>query len=42
MFNGIIFQTGKVKTIKKNRQSILIGLETPIKFSKKDIGSSIN
>ena len=42
MFNGIIFETGKVKTIKKNRQSILIGLETPIKFSKKDIGSSIN
>jgi riboflavin synthase len=41
MFNGIIFNTGKVKLIKKNINSILITIETNIKFTKKDLGSSI-
>ena len=27
MFNGIIFNTGKIKTIKKKKNSILIGIE---------------
>jgi riboflavin synthase len=42
MFNGIIFNTGKVKLIKKNKNSILIGVETNLKISQKDLGSSIS
>ena len=41
MFNGIIFNTGKVTKIKKNNESIYIGIQTKIKFNKKDLGSSI-
>ena len=41
MFNGIIFNSGKVKTIKRNKKSILIGIESNLFFKKKDIGSSI-
>ena len=41
MFNGIIFNTGKIKTIKKTNKSILIGVQTNIIFKKKDLGSSI-
>lgn len=41
MFNGIIFNTGKVIEIKKNRKSIRIGIKTKINFKKKDIGSSV-
>jgi len=41
MFNGIIFNSGKVKTIKKNKKSILIGIESDLLLKKKDIGSSI-
>tara|TARA_B100000902_G_scaffold287874_1_gene274042 strand:+ start:372 stop:959 length:588 start_codon:yes stop_codon:yes gene_type:complete len=41
MFNGIIFNTGKVKKIKKNNKSIYVGIQTKIKFNKKDLGSSI-
>jgi riboflavin synthase len=42
MFNGIIFHTGKVKNINKSKKSIFIGIETKIKFKKKDIGSSVS
>ena len=41
MFNGIIFNTGKVIKIIKNKNSIQLGVKTNIKFSKKDLGSSI-
>ena len=41
MFNGIIFNSGKVKTIKKNKKSILIGIESDLLLKKKDIGLSI-
>ena len=41
MFNGIIFNTGKVKNIKKEKNSIYIGIQTKMNFSKKDLGSSI-
>ena len=40
MFNGIIFNTGKVKKIKKNSKSVYVGIQTKIKFKKKDLGSS--
>tara|TARA_A100001015_G_C14762820_1_gene622137 strand:+ start:258 stop:845 length:588 start_codon:yes stop_codon:yes gene_type:complete len=41
MFNGIIYNTGLVKSIKKNKNSKLIGIKADLKFMKKDIGSSI-
>jgi len=41
MFNGIIFNTGKVKNIKRYKNSIYIGIQTKINFNKKDLGSSI-
>ena len=42
MFNGIIFKTGKVKLIKKDTRSMLIGIETDLKFTQKDLGSSVS
>ena len=42
MFNGIVFHTGKVKSIIKNKKNIIIEIKTNLKFSKKDIGSSIS
>ena len=42
MFNGIIFNTGKVKFIKKYNNSINIRIENNLKLSKKDLGSSIS
>ena len=42
MFNGIIFNTGKVKYIKKNKNSIYVGIQTKINLSKNDLGSSIS
>ncbi len=42
MFNGIIFSTGKVVSIKKNANSILINIGTKLKFSNKEIGSSVS
>ena len=41
MFNGIIFNTGTIKTIKRSKRSKLIGIQTKLKFKNKDIGSSI-
>ncbi len=41
MFNGIIFNTGVVKEIKREKNSIYVGILTKINFNKKDIGSSI-
>ncbi len=42
MFNGIIYNTGKIKLIKKKSKSFFIGIETKLKMSKKEIGSSIS
>lgn len=42
MFNGIIFNTGQIKIIQKNKNSFLIGIKSNLKFTKKDIGSSIS
>ena len=41
MFNGIIFNTGKVISIKKSKDSFLLSVETKLKFSQYDIGSSV-
>ena len=42
MFNGIIYKIGKIKSIKKTKQSIYICIQTSIKFKKNEIGSSIS
>tara|TARA_B100000941_G_C28340370_1_gene466381 strand:+ start:120 stop:707 length:588 start_codon:yes stop_codon:yes gene_type:complete len=42
MFNGIIYNTGNIKFIKKTKKSKLLGIKSNLKFKKKDIGSSIN
>ena len=42
MFNGRIFNTGSIKKIKKNRNSFQINVLTNLKFSKKDLGSSVS
>jgi riboflavin synthase len=41
MFNGIIFNTGKVISIIKNTDSVLVCVETKLKFSQRDLGSSV-
>ena len=42
MFNGIIYNTGKVISVKKTKKSIFIGILSNTIFKKKDIGSSIS
>lgn len=42
MFNGIIFNTGKIKSIKKDVNSTLISVKTNLKFSQKDLGASVS
>tara|TARA_B100000676_G_C17579058_1_gene581104 strand:- start:13 stop:600 length:588 start_codon:yes stop_codon:yes gene_type:complete len=41
MFNGIIFYTGIIKSIKKEKKSFLISIKSNLKLGSKDIGSSI-
>jgi len=41
MFNGIIYNTGIVKVLKKRKNSIYIGIRTKLNFKQQDLGSSI-
>ena len=41
MFNGIIYNTGKVISVEKTKKSLFIGIISNITFKKKDLGSSI-
>ena len=41
MFNGIIFNTGVVKILKKNKNSIHVGIKSNLRFRNNEIGSSI-
>ena len=41
MFNGIIFNKGNVKLIKKKNKSITLVVKTNLSLNKKDLGSSI-
>ena len=41
MFNGIIYNTGIVKVLKKSKNSIYIGIRTKLNFKQQDLGSSI-
>ena len=42
MFNGIIFNTGKINEIIKSKNSMTIGVNSNLKLNKKDLGSSIS
>ena len=42
MFNGIIYNTGIIKNILKNKKSLLIGIKSNLNFNLNEIGSSIN
>ena len=42
MFNGIVYNIGKVKSVKKDKKSCLLNIDTNLLFKKKDIGSSIS
>ena len=42
MFNGIIYNTGIIKNIFKNKKSLLIGIKSNLNFNLNEIGSSIN
>ena len=41
MFNGIIYNTGQIKSIKKMSNSLSIGIKSKLRLNKKEIGSSI-
>jgi len=42
MFNGIIFNTGRVKYIQRKNNSIFIAIKSKISFNKKDLGASVS
>jgi riboflavin synthase len=42
MFNGIIYKTGTIHSIKKTKNSLFIGIKSKLKFKKNEIGSSIS
>ena len=42
MFNGIITHTGKIKKITKNKKNCVFEIKSKIKFTKKEIGSSVS
>ena len=41
MFNGIIYNTGKIHSIIKTKKSLFIGIKTKLKFNLTEIGSSV-
>ena len=41
MFNGIIYNTGRVYEIDKKENSLFIGIKSKLKFNQKEIGSSV-
>tara|TARA_E500000178_G_scaffold354220_1_gene422497 strand:- start:1921 stop:2508 length:588 start_codon:yes stop_codon:yes gene_type:complete len=41
MFNGIVYNTGKIYSINKTKDSLYIGIRSKLKFKKKETGSSI-
>ena len=42
MFNGIIYSTGTIKKISRNKKSLLIGIKSNLNFKQNEIGSSVN
>ena len=42
MFNGIIKNTGRIVSIRKNKKNCILSINSKIKFKKSEIGSSIS
>ena len=42
MFNGIIYNIGKIVFLDKNKNSIKLGIKSSLLLKKKEIGSSIS
>ena len=42
MFNGIIYNTGKITLIKKDKNSFVIAIKTNLRFLNKELGSSVS
>tara|TARA_E500000178_G_C16794926_1_gene649744 strand:+ start:19 stop:606 length:588 start_codon:yes stop_codon:yes gene_type:complete len=41
MFNGIIYNTGKIFSINKSKNSLVIGIKSNLRFNLREIGSSV-
>ena len=41
MFNGIIYNTGKVDYLRKLNNNVILSIKTNLKFTKKEIGDSV-
>ena len=41
MFNGIIYNTGNIHSIKKAKRSLFIGIKTKLRFHQRELGSSV-
>tara|TARA_E500000178_G_scaffold129333_1_gene129151 strand:- start:1884 stop:2471 length:588 start_codon:yes stop_codon:yes gene_type:complete len=41
MFNGIIYNTGKIHSIDKTKNSSFVGIKSKLRFNSKEIGSSV-
>ena len=41
MFNGIIYNTGKIHSIERKKNSLFIGINSKLKFNIREIGSSV-
>ena len=41
MFNGIIYNTGKIRSIQRTKKSVFVGIFTDMRFKKNELGSSI-
>ena len=41
MFNGIIYNTGKIHSIDKTKNSLFISIKSKLRFNSKEIGSSV-
>jgi riboflavin synthase len=41
MFNGIVFSTGVVKSVKKHKNNVYITIESNLKFTSRDLGASV-
>ncbi len=42
MFNGIIYNTGNIHSIKKTKNSLFVGIKSKLRFQKNEIGSSVS
>jgi len=42
MFNGIIYNTGIVNSISKNKNSLFLSIKTKLKFKSSELGSSVS